>query len=778
MAKKIHQTSGTPVERKILELAAAGDTAALEDSWLELLETPPDNAQFYARFIRAMNKAKAPGAAHNLLIILLDEISGRSQWLDAIKVIDTMAEVWPDSSELRRQMARAFRGLYAGHPNLEQLIAVSKLGKGATVEQALKRFRAFLKLSPGEVYQHATLGEGIVRKLDLPENRIVIDFPSESGRVFTVEGVRDFLKYVPPGHILAQRATNPGKLFALGGENPAGLVRIALESAGGSIRQGELKSILAGHVIPEAAWPAWWARTRNELRADPFIDFDSRGGAHAGITLREEPRTCEEEAEELFFDAEAAVESRIAAAQKLIAAHNAGDAAADDAGRNRVQLAARMLDKLNAEWSEPDRQNRGAFAQSIGLAFLCEDLRSLAPELGQGAPSVPPARELLGAADDYKVLNEAGRDEYALRALALMFERDGMGDLARAARILPAASPRLAQAVWKELGAPRHAGVAAKALRQLFDHPFKNPNTYLWAVKNMLDDGWNHLEEYIPLPAFVNELLERLHEWNDIVIRCRDDRDTVVTARALGNRTRALLQARDYAALRKAAQEMTADQAQRFLQAIARHDALSDTWRSAAKRRIRDARPDLESAASASSAPVANIEGDIHFCTAEAREKTVRDLEHLNTVSIPENAREIEKARADGDLRENAGYHAARENHVLLLLQANQLRQNISMARVYETGRVNASVIGFGVRFQAENLASGLVEDFTVLGRFEADPDKRIISYQSPLMRQFVGRRTGDEVAVTLPDGSDARYRVMGITNALADDGVTKTGAS
>jgi transcription elongation GreA/GreB family factor/transcription elongation factor GreA-like protein len=745
------------LEQRIIELARAGDVGAVEAAWDEIVRQPPEGGEFYRLFIKAMcNKAKVPETAQTLVGVLLETLQERSDWERLLVVVKEAAAIWPHLQELRKPASAALKGLYGDHPNFKQMIGACK---GAPLDVALRRFEAFLTVSPGRVYRHVQHGDGIVRSLDLNTGKVVIDFPAEKGKVFTLAGVRDFLTYFPPDHIVARRATEPEALQALADENPAALVRLALEGHGGSMKQGELKALLLGSIVPENTWNSWWARARAEISLDPLIDFSARAGAHAELRLRERPKTLEEEIEEAFFDPEATLSGRIAATARLAPVIKSG-------GEVNRALLANMLRAVGHVFAAATKP-----VERMQAALLAEEIRMLDPALAAEVPGVAPPEQIATEITDYASLTEIEHVEYAMRALALLLKRDGPAGVAQACRLLPSAPPKLAQAIWRELDEEHHAQEAVEALRALFDRPLDNPNTYAWAVKGLLEGGWDHLADYIPPASLVPELLDNLDEWMRIV-EMGADKERVAAAKLLISKTRALLQANHFAALVRVVKEGSLEEAQEFRRRVMLHSAFNEPYRHNANLQMVSARPELEATskpagrASAAGTPAAGSAP--HFCTRKARERAAHQLEVLNTVTIPANAREIEKARSEGDLRENAGYHGARERHALLLREAAELAGLLNTAREVTADQVSTETIGFGVRFEAENLDAGERETYTVLGRFESDPDRRILSYQSPLISQFLGKRVGDEVTVQLPNGTQRRYRVLAIENALA----------
>src|SRR5690606_7432997 len=130
------------------------------------------------------------------------------------------------------------------------MIAQSGLERGAPLVEGCQRLRQWLRLAPGEVYQHLEWGEGVVREVDPATGTIILDFPAHPGRKMTVKGVQRFLKYLDPAHFLARKAREPQTLARLAEDDPAALIREALAGAEGkSLKQGELKAQLTSGII-------------------------------------------------------------------------------------------------------------------------------------------------------------------------------------------------------------------------------------------------------------------------------------------------------------------------------------------------------------------------------------------------------------------------------------------------------------------------------------------------------------------------------------------------
>ncbi len=743
-------TTTATLRDQILSLAERGEIQEIENAWLELSEKPPTESEFYVQLTKSFTKRHSLEPGHNLIVLLLNELSKRSDWKLVYRIVSSVASAWPQSDQLRGMAEKSLRNQHASNPQLDLMLAASKIRDGLPVDQAIKRFRSFLRLAPGQVFQHKTWGEGVVQSLDMVAAKIVIDFPTEKEKTVTFEGVKNFLTYLPPESFLARRAKDPEKLLELGEENPVALIRLALETWGGKMKQSNLKAMLVGSIIPAANWNSWWTKARRELRLDSMIDFDAKGGAHAELAIRQRPKSFEEEIYDLFFDPEADLAARITAVQKLADAQKS--AASPD-------LLKRMLKFLMEEFRlAADRE----LTERIQIAYLAEQIKGLAPGLQNEAMAIPSPDYFMRTFTDYEALRNFDNADYAKRALKVMIERDKSVGIEAASKLFPKAPVKLAQAIWKEFDEEHHLDLGVRAMEKLFERPIENPETYYWAMKAIVDGGWEHLEDYFPLSGIVPELLDGLDDWQDIVSSPQGRKDSVAAAKQLLGKVRTLLLANHCAAICKAAEEMSLDQAQRLRRSIQTHPALNDPFKAAAERQLTLTRKDLETA------PAAPSEPDFHYCTAKMRSEKLKELTELNSVLIPANSKEIEEARQEGDLKENAGYHAAKDKQKMLMQQTLQLQQAITSSRIFNSSMVRTDAIGFGTSFEADNLKTSEKESYTVLGRWEADPERHILSYLAPLVQQFMGKKPGEEIVIKHPGGGETPYRVTSISSALA----------
>ncbi|MBN8216841.1 MAG: transcription elongation factor GreA [Spirochaetes bacterium] len=120
-------------------------------------------------------------------------------------------------------------------------------------------------------------------------------------------------------------------------------------------------------------------------------------------------------------------------------------------------------------------------------------------------------------------------------------------------------------------------------------------------------------------------------------------------------------------------------------------------------------------------------------------------------------------ARAKGDLKENADYHAAREKQGMLKAEMDKLNADLMGAQVIDPAKLPADTVTFGKRVKLEDLDSKETLTWRILGPGEADSEKGEISVTSQLAKGLLGKKAGMEAAITVPAGSK-RYRILEVS--------------
>ena len=140
--------------------------------------------------------------------------------------------------------------------------------------------------------------------------------------------------------------------------------------------------------------------------------------------------------------------------------------------------------------------------------------------------------------------------------------------------------------------------------------------------------------------------------------------------------------------------------------------------------------------------------------TVEGLEKLKLELDHLKNVKRPQVVAAIAEARSHGDLKENAEYHAAKEQQAQMESRVIEINDVIARANVIDIKKIenNGNVI-FGSTVTVKDLELNKEKTYTIVGKDEADISKNLIYFKSPIGKSLIGKSLEDMVVVVTPSG-------------------------
>ncbi len=153
------------------------------------------------------------------------------------------------------------------------------------------------------------------------------------------------------------------------------------------------------------------------------------------------------------------------------------------------------------------------------------------------------------------------------------------------------------------------------------------------------------------------------------------------------------------------------------------------------------------------------MDDQFYYLTAQSLEALKKELETIKNIAIPEIAKNIDEAKQQGDLSENAEYHEARDQMAWAQTRAQELEQIITNAKIItpqNTGTVN---MGSSVVVKV----NGAERNYSIVGPQEANPGKGMISNESPLGATLMGHKVGDNIDIMTPAGKQT-YTVIKIS--------------
>ncbi len=151
--------------------------------------------------------------------------------------------------------------------------------------------------------------------------------------------------------------------------------------------------------------------------------------------------------------------------------------------------------------------------------------------------------------------------------------------------------------------------------------------------------------------------------------------------------------------------------------------------------------------------------------TVAGAERLREELRRLKSEDRPRVIAAIAEARAHGDLKENAEYHAAREQQGFIEGRIQEIEAKVSAAQVIDVSTIeNTGKVIFGTTVTLTNVKNNTSVTYTIVGEDEADINVNKISFSSPIARAMIGKFEGDIVDVQAPEGV-IQYEIVGIVH-------------
>ena len=145
----------------------------------------------------------------------------------------------------------------------------------------------------------------------------------------------------------------------------------------------------------------------------------------------------------------------------------------------------------------------------------------------------------------------------------------------------------------------------------------------------------------------------------------------------------------------------------------------------------------------------------------EGFNKLKAEIDRLENEELPKITEKIAEARAEGDLKENAEYHAQRDNQGMMMAKINELRDKIARASIVDLSQLPKDEVVFGCTVTVED-EDGDEEEFTLVGAGEEDYNAGKILVTSPFGKGLIGKKVGQEAEVEVPSGT-LKFKILKI---------------
>jgi len=564
---------------------------------------------------------------------------------------------------------------------------------------------------------HRSWGFGRIKTVDTVFARFTIDFAGKPGHTMDLGFAVESLKPIPKDHILARKANDLENVRQLAAHH-LDLIKLVLNSYGGKATADQIQQALVPDVIRDD-WKKWWETARREMKKDGHFIVPLKKTEPVVYQARE---TSLQDRLMANFRAAKGLKARVAVVAEL--SKSASDLA------DKQAAAAEIMATLNTDIASYQRTQPSVALEAI---FARDELREI-------AGLQPAADEITAAqlwAQDIKfgpVLEQipAAKHHHALGSFKAA-NPERWHDVLRSS--LNFVSAKLCREFANLLISEGKMDLLKETLTRLVNQHTAGSELLLWLGRERNDAFADILG-----PEVFRAMLTAM------------ERDQFNEKRS--NRLREFI-LDDHELLAELTASADIDVVKDLTRALQLSPVFDDMDKRSLLARLVKSHPAVQSLITGEQAK----QDTAMLVSWESLERRKAEYQELVQKKIPANSREIATARSYGDLSENHEFKAAKEMQKMLMRRKDELETQLTRARGTDFANARTDVVSIGTIVQATDLGANQPETFTILGAWDSDPDKGVISYLSPVAQSLLNNKVGDEVEFEL-HGAKRRHRI------------------
>lgn len=625
------------------------------------------------------------------------------------QILKDIYDLQTTNSEKLLEIALSFlEQKYPNDPRFQEKLRLVGLRSGESFQGSISNFELLTHMQKGNFVFHAS-GWGVSEIIDvsLIREELTLECDLVVGlKHLSFKNAFHTLIPIPDDHFLARRFGNPDLFEKQARENPAQIIRCLLRDLGPK-NASEIKEELCDLVIPSKDWNRWWQTARNKIKKDTKIEIPK--DIKTPFKLRKE-----EVPHEIRFYKALEAKPNLQETIQMVYTFLRDFPETLKNEEFKTSLITKMQNLLNSENLEDHSK--------LQLHFLLEDLT---PQ--KDSPSDKFIKECKSLPD---LLNKLDILAFKKRVLQVVRKtRKDWKELFLSLLLQIDQTLLRDYLIGELLKTPEDLESLKKKLTELLLNPIGYPDIYVWYFQKIMD-------KKAKVPFSDKEGKIQFFEGFLILLHYLGHKPDY---RDLGKKMVALITQGRYKTVRDIFQEAKLQDVQEFLLLATKCALLSDHDIKIIHSLGEVVYPELSHLRKGKEE---EAETPVIWTTQEGYTNTQERMQQIATVETVENAREIEEARALGDLRENAEFKAALERRDRLQAELKFLSDQINVARILTEADVNLNEVGVGNIIECKD-EKEKVHTYTILGPWDANVEKNILSFQSKFAQAMIGLKVG-----------------------------------
>ncbi len=699
-------------------IAAGADADQFEEWFLASVSADPMPVDTLLQALADRRSGGDPAQLDSWAELMEESLTEQGRGDDVLRVLRLRSGFHTGNAAFKAYCEKKLSSLARNDTVRKALIASAGFDKTISLTECFRRLDTLIRMATGLYCTDKTWGFGVIRNVDPFYGRVIVDFARKPGHDMSLSYASETLQFVGEDHLLARRHRDAAGLAALVKDQPAEIVKITLRSYG-PVTSPRLQEILTGEgVVTAAAWKGFWDAARKALKSDPLVVVPPKRNEPLQVLERERS------IDESWFLALG--------------------------GERTVDGVFALLDSLEAVMTPAELPAPGRQAVGERLAFL---------------------------------LRGFGDRDAAVRARVLMAVRLWQVEAAQvdvAREVVPLWTPEVFLAASESLTSKRLEGLLhflvaedrAKTVDLLIiTLPSMILNVLNVAVEFLLAQGEDArmatlLRELVGMRKAGVEVLfwlakrpERLQTWQlgtpgDLAFQILQ----ALEKNYMGDRLRAanqlgeLVEGREW--LEAASGTMTEVQRTSFIRMLRAAVGRVPVDTQAMIGRLVLAHPELARLMEDRTIDESDNRPKGGLTSWRSYRQRQQQLQKLVNEDIPKNSRDIAVARSYGDLRENFEYKTAKEQQNILLRREAEMEADLVQIKGTDFAGLPNDLAGLATKVVLQH-ADGRRQQYYILGEWDQDSERGIISCSSKMGKVLAGHKAGDTVVVPADQGDD-----------------------
>lgn len=706
---------------------ATRNMAKFLELWQEYCAGDAADGQEIIAILQAMKQsdiAKQFGPIILEIMPLIEQIQSAKEKLTCYQLVfDLETQNSPELFEL------ALTLLKQHFPNAAQFsekLRLIGLRLGESFQGCISNFILLEHLQKGNFVLHtAGWGVGEISDVSFIREQATIEFENLNAKK-EISFKNSFKTLIPveKSHFLARRFANPDALEAEAREKPEKVIREFLQDLGPKTA-AEIRDEFIDLVIPEKDFAKWWQSARGRLKKDAQISVPENA---------KEPFQIQTSTVSLDDRLEKALHGKTGFQELLQAAHSFLRDFPETA-KNEA-LRTRLIEKLQAVKAKAHLHDAEElqlllfFENPLGVEAKPEELKKLIQRV-EHVETLLQKIELLALKKRILLAISQHRKDATEIFLDLLFTIE---------------PNQLRDFLLKELIEKGEVDALKKKTKELITHPRKHPEAVFWYFQKTMSGDFSELHDKSAKYALFEALLTALS-----FIDMKND----ARSKDMAKKIYAYLTGQRFQLIRDILKGSPETFAKEFLLLSSKCQSFSDHDKKILQSLVEVAHPQLAETKEKLS------DFSIIWTTEEALQRVQERIKSIGTVEMCDVAKEIEVARGHGDLRENAEYKSALERRNRLQSELKLLSQQFNQARIISKADIAQDEVGVGSRVSLLG-PKGEKLSYTILGPWDADADKNILSFQSKFAQAMEGKKPGEKFQF-----KGEEFKILQIANFL-----------